>query len=137
MTTQNGRLLFYTRCMWRFYALTAFWKGFLSDWWSRHTRLCACAERLHWDLSAHYLWLLLWGGLSYRWGLFSSLRLGIYFGLFVVNLVNLESVYVVWLIIHHIIQTILYIWKKYRQNAGNVDLLGCSNYYFNKIFGCF
>ena len=115
-----------------------FEKGFLSGWWSRHTSLCACAERLHWDLSAHYLWLLLWGGLSYRWGLFSSLRLGIDFGLFVVNLVNLESVYVVfWLLIHHIIQTIIYVWKKYRQNTGNVDLLDCSNYYFSKVFGGF
>ena len=33
-----------------------------------------------------------------------------------------------------LIQTILYFWKGYTQNTGNVDLLACSNYYCSKIF---
>ena len=36
-----------------------------------------------------------------------------------------------------IIKVILIIWKKYRQNTGNANLVGGSNYYFNKIFCCF
>ena len=34
-----------------------------------------------------------------------------------------------------IVKAILYIWKKYRQNTGNLNLLGFSSY-FNKIFCC-
>ena len=30
----------------------------------------------------------------------------------------------------------MYIWKKQRRNTGNVNLLACANYYFNKTF-CF
>ena len=33
-----------------------------------------------------------------------------------------------------IIQAMLYIWKRRRQNTGNASLLACCNYYFNKIF---
>ena len=31
-----------------------------------------------------------------------------------------------------IMQTIISIWKKYKQNTGNADLLASSNYYFIK-----
>ena len=106
----NGKLLLYTPCMWRFCALMAFWKGFLSGWWSRYTRLCTWAEHLHWDFSAHYLLLLLrWGGSSYRRALFSSLRSGIDSGLFVVNLVNLKSVDVLFCCITHCTNCIIYL----------------------------
>ena len=70
----NGKLFFYTFYMWRFCALTAFWKSFLSVWCSRYTWLCACTERLHRDFSAHHL-LLQWHGCLYRRALFSSLCL--------------------------------------------------------------
>ena len=69
---QNGKPFCYTRCMWRFCVLTVFWKGFLSGWWSWYTRLCTCAERLHWDFSARNL-LLRWGRHLYRQASFSSL----------------------------------------------------------------
>ena len=68
-------------------------KSLLSGWWSRYTRLHACIECLHWDLSVHCSFFR-WGGGSYRQASFRTLRLGIDFRLFVVNLVNLVSVYV-------------------------------------------
>ena len=77
--------VFYTHCMWHFCAVAAFWKCHLSGWWSRYMRLCACAEHLDWDFSAHYLLLLRWGECSYRRDLFSSLRLCLDSGLFVVS----------------------------------------------------
>ena len=53
------------------------------------------------------LLLLRWGWCSYRCALFSSRRLGLDSGLFVVNLVNFDA----WLFIY----TVFFVWKKYRQ----------------------
>ena len=36
-----------------------------------------------------------------------------------------------------IIQAILFLLKKYRQNTNSVDLLGCNNYFFIKVFAVF
>ena len=91
------------------------WKRFLSGLWSRYAGLCVSAERLHWNFSAHFLWLLLrWVRTdvsSYRRALLGSLRLGIDFKLFFVNLKNADVSF--WCVV----QTILHIWKKYRQKT--------------------
>ena len=102
--------------MGRFCALTAFLKGFSSGWWNRYTILCPCTERLHWDFSAHYL-LLRWSRCLYRRALFSSLRLGIDSGLFVVNLVNLETVDDLFWCITHCTSHIIYLEELQATNA--------------------
>ena len=87
--TQNGKLFLYSLYV-TFLCARGILKNLLSDWWSRYTRLHACIECLHWDLSVHCSFFR-WGGGSHRRASFSTLRLGIDFRLFVVDLRNLED----------------------------------------------
>ena len=81
-----------------------------------------------WNFSAHYL-LLWWGGSSYRRALFSSLRLGIDSGLFVVNLVNLKSLDILFCCITHYTNCIIYL-KEIQTKYRWCKFIG----HFSKIF---
>ena len=120
--TQNEKLLLWTRCLlWRWCALTTFCKGFSA---MPYTRLLLtiyfylycyyCGEgtliqtRLVQQRLSRYRFRAIWSRIWLIWKMPKFCFDALLF-----------------------IQAILYIWKKYRQNTGNVDLLGRSNYYYN------